>query len=765
MARPRHRLGNLPAETTSFVGRRRELAEIRKKLTATRLVSLVGPGGVGKTRLALQAAADLARGFADGAWLVELAEVRDGAVVTIAVLEALDLRDQAATTPLQILTAFLGERQVLLLLDNCEHVIDSVAQVVTELLRAAPDLRVIATSREPLAVAGEHVVPVPPLALPGEDGRDSIEQLQQHEAVMLFAERAAAASGSFELSGANQVTVVRLCRRLDGLPLAIELAAVRTRVLTVEQILERLDDRFGLLTGGVRAALPRHQTLRNTIDWSYELLTAAEQTVLRRLGAFAGRFTLEDAGGVCTFEDAPAGEVLDVLSSLVDKSLVTKEDVDGIACYRLHETMREYASLKSREADEEGLLADRCLEYYRTTCMSASGAARYRLPEWLAWAELEIDNIRAVLQECVARKNSATGLDIAVSMRYYWITHGTTESVGWLDQLLAAGEASAQTQVGACYLRGWLSVLQAEPATARPWLARAVAVARDAHELAQLAEALSMSANVEEMIGDSAGAKRCLEEAEAIAADLRDYVASIEVLQARAVHAFFEADMETAIDASSEGLRLSREAGDLYGVESMLRNLATAALLGGDLDTAKDQLSEALRVARQIDNRFAEYLLLSGFGWHAASTGQTRRAARLLGAAASVGAGAGADNRGPHARLLAEARESATRALGEAKFEGEFVAGKRLSRQAAVRLALDEPDEGSVIASRGPETGPLAKREVEVARLVAEGLSNKQVAARLFISERTVATHVGHILDKLGFKSRAQIGAWLSSDR
>src|SRR6202011_4389163 len=205
MARPRHRLGNLPAETTSFVGRRRELPEIRKKLTTTRLVSLVGPGGVGKTRLALQAAADLARGFADGAWLVELAEVRDGAVVTIAVLEALDLRDQAATTPLQILTALLGERQVLLLLDNCEHVIDSVAQVVTELLRAAPDLRMIATSREPLAVAGEHVAPCPPLALPDEDGRDSIAQLQQNEAVMLFAERAAAASGSFELSGANQV--------------------------------------------------------------------------------------------------------------------------------------------------------------------------------------------------------------------------------------------------------------------------------------------------------------------------------------------------------------------------------------------------------------------------------------------------------------------------------------------------------------------------------------------------------------------------------
>ena len=764
MARPRHRSGNLPAETTSFVGRRRELAEIRKKLSTTRLVSLVGPGGVGKTRLALRAAADLGRGFADGAWLVELAEVRDGALVTNVVLGALDLRDQAATAPLQILTSHFGERQVLLLLDNCEHVIDSVAQVVTQLLRAAPNLRVIATSREPLAVPGEHVVPVPPLALPDEDGRASVEQLQQNEAVMLFAERAAAASGSFELSGANQVTVVRLCRRLDGLPLAIELAAVRTRVLAVEQILERLSDRFGLLTGGARVALPRHQTLRNTIDWSYELLTAVEQTVLRRLGVFAGRFTLEDVGGVCTFEDVLASEVLEVLTSLVDKSLVTKEDVDGVACYRLHETMREYASVKSRAADEEVRLAECCLEYYRTTCTSAAAGARYCLPEWLLWAEMEIDNIRAVLQDCVARRDSARGLDIAASMRYYWITHGTTESLGWLDQFAGSGEASPQTQVGAFYLRGWLSVLQANPVAARPWLARAVAVARDSQQLAQLAESLAMSANVEHMLGDAAGAGRLLEEAEAIAVDLCDYVATIEVLQARTVHAFFGADMATATAASSEGVRLSREAGDLYVLEFMLRNLGTVAMLGGDLAAAKARLSEALRVARQIDQRFAEYFLLSGFGSHAASSGQARRAARLFGAAASVGAGAGADNRGPHAPFLAEAKESATRALGEAKFGAEFDAGKRLSRQAAVRLALDEPEDGKVVASHGAETGPLAKREVEVAQLVAEGLSNKQVAARLVISERTVATHVGHILDKLGFNSRAQIGGWLSSD-
>src|SRR5207245_851470 len=394
VAKPVRRLGNLPAQATSFIGRRRELAELRRKLGAARVVSLVGPGGVGKTRLALRAAADLARGFADGAWLVELADVRDGVLVTNVVLGAPDLRDQAATTPLQILTSHFGERQVLLLLDNCEHVIDSVAEVVTQLLRAAPNLRVIATSREPLAVPGEQTVPVPPLDLPQENGSDSVAQLQQNEAVMLFAERAAAA-GHFELSDANRVAVVRLCRRLDGLPLAIELAAVRTRILTVEQILGRLDNRFALLTGGDRVALPRHQTLRGAIDWSYDLLTTAEQTVLRRLGAFAGRFTLEDVGGVSAFDDVPSSEVLDIVSSLLDKSLVIKDEVGGIACYRLHETMREYAALKTHEADEEELLADRYIDYYRTTCLSAAAGAPFRLADQHAWAGLERDNIRA----------------------------------------------------------------------------------------------------------------------------------------------------------------------------------------------------------------------------------------------------------------------------------------------------------------------------------------------------------------------------------
>jgi predicted ATPase len=335
----------VPAEVTSFVGRRHELAEARKKLATARLVSLTGPGGVGKTRLAIRIATDLGRGFAGGAWLAELAELQDPARVSSAVLAALDLREQAAADPLVLLRSYLKDKELLLVLDNCEHLLEAAAQLVGEVIKAAPGVRVIATSREPLSVAGEHVLPVPPLELPGSNAAEPLAQLRQNEAVMLFIERAAAASGQFALTASNQAPVVGLCRRLDGLPLAIELAAVRTRSLGPEQIHDRLSDRFGLLTGGSRAALPRHQTLRTTIEWSYDLLAPAERTLLRRLCVFAGRFTLDDVEPVCCSGDAPVAPALDLLSSLIDKSLVIKEDTGLIACYRLHETMREYARL------------------------------------------------------------------------------------------------------------------------------------------------------------------------------------------------------------------------------------------------------------------------------------------------------------------------------------------------------------------------------------------------------------------------------------
>ncbi|MEU6788417.1 LuxR C-terminal-related transcriptional regulator [Nonomuraea angiospora] len=752
MARPPRRSGNLPAEATSFIGRRHELAEVRKKLTEARLVSLVGPGGVGKTRLAVRTAADLGRGFPGGAWLVELAEVRDPARVGDAVLATLDLRDQAATDPLARLQAHLRDKRLLIVLDNCEHLLEAAARLVTEIMKAAPGVRVLATSREPLSAPGEHVVPVPPLRLPAAG---PLERVRQNEAVALFVERAAAGSGAFELTAANQAAVAELCRRLDGLPLAIELAAVRTRVLSAGQLLERLSDRFGLLTGGVRATLPRHQTLRTAIDWSHDLLAAGERALLRRLYVFSGRFTLEDVEAVCAWDDVPAEQALDLLSSLVDKSLVMKEDAGSLACYRLHETMREYAGLKLRAAGEEEAVERRCSGYYRSRCRRSAAEARFRLVEWLAWMDLEIDNIRSVLRRCPAREGAA----LVYSLGWYWMTRATSEGVRWLDALLASGPGDPRARARGYFMRGFLAVLQSDPPAARPALERAVTAAREADLRSLLSQSLSLAAIAANMAGDHPATRRLSEEAHDLAAAIDDLPATLMALQSRALNGLSDGDLDAVRAAASQGVRLSREAGDLYSLGMMLLNLGSAMLMTGALDESKPLLAEALRLAHRIDDRVAQHCLLDALGCHAASSGRARLAARLLGAAETVRAGAGASRLPFLARLVARAEESATAALGEPGFKAGYEAGERLSRDAAIRLALGEP--APAARTVPADAGPLGKRESEVARLVADGLSNKRIAARLFISEHTVDSHVRNILNKLGVNSRAQIAAWM----
>lgn len=762
MARPARRLGNLPAEATSFIGRRRELADVRKKLTAARVVSLVGPGGVGKSRLAIRAAAELARGFRDGTWLVELADVRDPALVANATMAALDLRDQAFTDPLVLLLANLKDKELLLLVDNCEHLLDSAAQVVTEVIRTAPQVRVLATSRQPLAVAGEHVVPVPPLELPPAQAGQSLASLEQNEAVMLFTKRAAAASGRFELTAANQSAVVDLCRRLDGLPLAIELAAVRTRVLTVEQIRDRLNDRFGLLIGAGRPALPRHQTLGTTIDWSYDLLAEEERALLRSLCAFSGRFTIEDVEGVCTSDEVPVADALDLLSSLVDKSLVMKEEVHGVGCYRLHETMRQYAALKLREAAEEDVVGERYIDYYWSRCQQAVPEVRYRLAEWLEWMDLEIDNIRHILHYCVARRDARRGIDLTTSVAWYWITRATTEGVRWLDELVACGPGNPDGQFWAYFLRAFLAVLKADAAAAEPYIQQAMIQARELANPEFLSQALSMASIVANLRGDNAAGKSLLDESAAVTGR-DDLQGQISLLQARAFNGFFGGDVEAVKAAASEGVRLGRGAGDLYALEMMLLNRGGAALLVGDLEHAKADYLEALKIAQRIDDRVAEYALLDSLGCVAAGSGHPRLAAQLLGAAETVRTQAGAKLIPILAPLIAQAEESARAAIGASKFEAELNAGKGLSRDEAIRLALGEPAHMAPAAAHAPGAAVLGKREADVARLVADGLSNKQIGARLFISERTVDSHVRSILNKLGVNSRAQIAAWIAS--
>lgn len=755
--------GNLPAETTSFIGRRHELAETRRKLGLARLVTLVGPGGVGKTRLAIRAAADFARGVPDGAWLVQLAELRDAALIGNAVLAALDLRDQGAAGPQALLRSYLRDKQLLLVLDNCEHLLPAAAELTNDLLRAAPGVRVIATSREPLSLDGEHVLPVPPLPLPSATATEALDRVRQNETVQLFMERAAAASGSFELTQGNRGAVVELCRRLDGLPLGIELAAVRTRVLSAEQIRDRLGERFELLTGGSRAALPRHQTLRTTIEWSYDLLTGDERRLLSRLCVFAGRFALDDVAAVCGWDGLQPVDVLDHLSSLLDKSLVMKHDVAGTACYRLHETMREYARLKLREAGGEVSVERRCMGYYRTRCQQFAVEGRHQLVEWLPWVELRIDTIRGVLRRTLDKDEVPAGTEIAVFLMRYWITRATTEGVRWLDELIAAGARSG-IHPGAYFVRGFLAVLQGDPAAAVPALERCVSAARETGPPENLSRSLSMASIGAGLAGDRESSRGLLKEARLVADDLGDLGATLMLHQAQALNGLLDGDLAVVGPAAAEGARLSREAGDVYSLEMMVMNQALAAVMSGDLRECERRSTEGLRIADQLDDRVAHCYLLGALACCAAAWGEHRRAAQLIGATDSARTEAGARIHFGLAPALDKATRTAAAALGSARYAADFASGQQLTRQMASRLALREAAPAAADAVRNPgPSGALSRRGTQVAQLVAEGLTNREIGARLFISERTVESHVGTVLNTLGFTSRAQIAGWVAS--
>jgi len=377
--------------------------------------------------------------------------------------------------------------------------------------------------------------------------------------------------------------------------------------------------------------------------------------------------------------------------------------------------------------------------------------------------DLEIDNIRSVLQRCLHQHDYERGVDLASSVGWYWVTRATTEGVRWLDELLAPGRVNPDSRAAAYFMRGFLAVLQSDPTTARLTLERAVAAARQAEQIIVLSHSLSMSSIAETIAGDRAAAGRLLEEARLVTARLDDLPARLTFLQAQALNGLFEGNLETVRAASSEGASLSRAAGDLYVLEMMLINLGMVALMAGDLEASRPLFAEALRIAAKLDDRGPQYYVLDALGWLAASSGQARLAAQLLGAAEVVRARMGARVVAILAPLQGRAKESAIAALGSPKFEDEFRAGKSLSRDAALRLALGQ---SAQVGGASPDTARpalLGKREAEVAQLVADGLSNKQIGARLFISEHTVDSHVRNILNKLGVNSRAQIAAWTAS--
>jgi predicted ATPase len=468
--------GNLPAEPNSFIGRQRDLEELARLLGDVRALTLCGPGGIGKTRLALRLACDMVPAFPDGAWLAELADTAGQSLVLTRVAAVLGVREEPGRPLAETLAEALRPRRLLLILDTCEHVVGACAALVQQLLASCPGLRVIATSREPLRVRGETVWRVPPLRLPVKADGLSAGELARHEAIRLFAERAAAVRPGFALEAANSAAVYRLCRTLDGIPLAIELAAARVGALSVEQIAARVGDRFQLLASGDRTAPPRQQTLRAAVDWSHELLTSPEQVLLRRLAVFSG-WNLEMAEQVCADETIPARQVLDLLAALIDKSLVTLDgEVQGDTRYRLLDTIREYASDRLDASGEAEAIRLRHRDYLLRLGESFDARAFVRgdplWPERVSlyrrgWAESA--NWHAALSFCLDRGHTEEGLRLCWTLRNLWVVNGdVAEAVGWLDRFLdLGGDVPAPVTARARTLRGELAFEQADYLAAR----------------------------------------------------------------------------------------------------------------------------------------------------------------------------------------------------------------------------------------------------------------------------------------------------------
>lgn len=760
--------GNLPAELTTFVGRRHQLQEIKSALAAARLVTLVGTGGVGKTRLALRSAADLRRGIPDGVWLVELAGLEDAELVTQTVMISLGLRDESSQWPVSRLIEYVASKRLLLVLDNCEHLLDACAVLADAVLREAPSLRILATSTQALGVNGETVVQVGPLSVPDPDGRTAPDRIAQSEAVALLVERAREAGAPFEVTQDNQAVVVELARRLDGIPLAIELASVRLRTLGLEQLVERLNDRFQLLVGSSRTAPLRHQTLEATIAWSHDLLGPADRAVLRRLSVFAGSFSLEAAEKVGQAVTATRFSALDVLTNLVERSFVVREGTSARARYRLHETMREFALLRLREAGEEAIAKDAHRSFYSSLCRATEfDLARPDVASQLALLDeldLEADNIRAALRHCLADPDGAAlGLAMAAGLGQHWRHRAVSEGIYWIDGLLARRGGDEAIRSHALYVKITLAVVQGDRTAGLEAVAEATAIARRLKDDGLLVRILANQAALEVLAGDLSAARATSADATTLAARLGDDMSFIAAAQSQAFLAFVDADFTRMRDVGLAAAARSRQCNEIFMLSVHLTSAGMGALMLGDHAAAEAALIEALDASLIVDDRPGLAMRMEALASAAAMAGSAQRAAELLGASETLRRAIGAQPSPFTMPLVAKAREQSTAVLGEARFNKAFEAGANLDREGAVGLALGKKVARDLRSATDRRPDPLGKREREVATLIAEGLSNKEIATRLFLSERTVETHVYNILNKLGFNSRVSIASWVST--
>ncbi|MCD9879720.1 LuxR C-terminal-related transcriptional regulator [Streptomyces guryensis] len=778
----------LPTPFTSFVGRRTEMAELRRLVGAARLVTLSGAGGVGKTRLALEAAAASVKEFPGGVWLVDLAPVQDPVAVPGAVAAALGMPDQGPRPVLEQLVVYLSSRRVLLVLDNCEHLVDACAQLAQRLLSSAAELRILATSREPLGLTGEHVFPVPPL--------------DQADAAELLRDRTAGVRPGFEVNDANRAAVRRLCEGLDGLPLAIELAASRLRTFSVEQVAERLEDRFTLLTAGSRTARPHQRTLRAAIDWSWELCSPAERLLWGRLSVFAGTFTLDAVEDVCAGDGIVAGEVMDLLDRLVAQSLVEHADAGDVPRFRLLESIRHYGRERLVDSGED----ERLLRGHRDFFLALAGSLHQdwfgpRQAEILARFRAEHGNLLAALEyrsgtrAPVSAPRTAAGpgpqpgttersgsrpgdpqaaLALAAALMYHWVAGGFLgEGRRQLERALAAAPEPTLVRARALATAAYVAQLQYDLAVADRWL-------EEAQELTERLGDRVASAHVRGHCGVSAlyrgqreEAFLHLEQAVATHTALGDQLGVVSWRGALAIAQTLFGDPR-APETSRQALADQEAHGERYARAHLLMVLGRHAWALGRHTEAKDLTLSALSMLRGFSDPIGVAKMVEQLAWITASEGDHRRAGRLLGAAGSLLHDAGTTIAAGdpqieeyHARCEAEILQS----LGSAGYEQALADGAAVSGPAqAIAYALDTETDadtrtGTEPAAPPPVASPLTRREQQVAALVARGMTNRRIAAELVLSPRTVDGHVDHILTKLDFSCRAQIAAWWAANQ
>ena len=758
-------LSNLPAEVTSFVGRRQELREVKRLLSTTRLLTLTGSGGVGKTKLALRAAAEMSRGFPDGVWLVLLASISDPLLVTQAVFGALGVHDLSAGLSLSSLTDYLAGKRLLLVLDNCEHLLDGCAILASTLIGSCPDLHVLVTSRQALGVAGEVRMVVPPMSLPAEGGEASVQQLLGSDAVWLLTERAAAVSPGFTVDAANAEEVLVLCRKLDGIPLALELAAVRLASLSLEQLNHGLAGELSILGTANRGAEARQQTLEATIGWSYRLLDEQEQLLWARLSVFAGGFEEDAAVQVCSDPQIPAERITGLLGALVEKSILKRQLVDGgPPRYWLLETMRQYGLDRLREVGEQVTAQKRHFDWICGLARLA-GAWDGRQPETFARVSSEQDNLWAALDYCSRQPGElAAAAEAAQHLMAFWAARGPFGDVRRMltalaelareDSLprarllwVAAVMASSQNDYDAC------AVLSAE----------SLRIGTEVKDVEVVAWSLLLETMSTWVRGDLAGSTRQLESALSLAQLMRVERAELDILNTLCGISIAAGDLDRAVEFGDQGLAISKNRGELWVRGFLLAFLAQANWLRGERPRAGTLAREAAVCKHALDDRNGLTIALGTLAWMAAECGHPERAATLLGSAQRV--------RDESSLTLLELFRSQhdrsvsiiTRGIGQRSFDAVFARGRAMTIDEGVAFAVaDERALKPASPVQAASDGALTRRQLEIARLIAEDLTNRQIADRLFLSERTVETHITNMLNKLGLNSRVQLSRWLA---